>query len=75
MKIVEEDIKPVLGKTYWGNGHEKLFRYYYDQEKYFTPFDIKNTMDVVYSMYENAFGKEREHCFKVGTIIGDNHKI
>lgn len=52
--IIEEDEKPSIGKNCWGQGHEALFRKYYDAGEYFTPEDAKNTMNTVFALYESA---------------------
>ena len=49
-----EDSTPMLGKTYWGKGHEALAKNYYDFNNYFTPHDVKNTMNTMFAIYESA---------------------
>lgn len=53
-EIIEKDVKPTEGKAYWGIGHEKLIRLYYDNNKFFSPFDAKNTMQTMFAMYRSA---------------------
>ena len=53
-KLEEEDFKPTIGKDYWGRGHETLVRNYYDLNQYLSPFDVKNTMNTMFAMYESA---------------------
>lgn len=59
-KLAAEDAKPQNGKPYWGNGHTALLKNYYDFDKYFNPYDVKNTMDAMFAIYEsaNTGGKE-----------------
>ena len=52
--VIEEDSKPELGKSCWGQGHEALFRKYYDGGEYFSLQDVKNTMHTVFAIYESA---------------------
>lgn len=58
--IVKEDVPSYGGKAYWGTGHEKLISNFYDENKYFSIYDVKNTMDTLFAMYEsaNCGGKE-----------------
>lgn len=53
-KLTVEDSKPMLGKKYWGRGHEALVKNYYDFDKYFSLCDVKNTMDTMFAIYESA---------------------
>ena len=41
-------------KAYWGTGHITLLKEYYDHGKYFSVFDLANTMKTVFAMYESA---------------------
>lgn len=52
--LTEEDLKPSLGKDYWGKGHEKLMENYYDYNKFFSPCDVKGTMDTLFAIYQSA---------------------
>ena len=53
-KLVEEDITPLHEKSYWGIGHEKLIKNYYDNEIGFSVETVKNTMDATFAIYESA---------------------
>lgn len=53
-ELVEQDSKSFAGKNYWGNGHEALLKRYYDEQKYFSVSDAKNTMETLFSIYESA---------------------
>lgn len=61
-ELIEEDSKPVAGKSYWGTGHQKLIHNYYDNDIFFTPLDAKNTMETMFAMYDSARenGKRKE---------------
>lgn len=52
--IIREDVLSTGGKAYWGTGHERLIANYYDENKYFSILDVKNTMDTLFAMYESA---------------------
>ena len=52
--IVAEDMKPDIGKDYWGTGHSGLLKNYYDQNFFFSPYNAKNTMYTLFAMYESA---------------------
>lgn len=53
-QIVESDDSPVLGKDYWGSGHSRLMKRYYDEQRYFSVLDAENTMKTMFAMYESA---------------------
>lgn len=53
-QILAEDEPPALGKAYWGSGHARLLKRYYEEQKYFCPKDAANTMAAVFAMYESA---------------------
>lgn len=53
-ELVEQDSKSFAGKNYWGNGHEPLLKRYYDEQKYFSVADAKNTMETLFAIYESA---------------------
>lgn len=56
-EVIEEDSKSastISGKDYWGNSHEKVFKRFYDEGKFFSPHDVKNTMETMFAMYESA---------------------
>lgn len=59
-ELKEQDSKPILGKTYWGIGHETLIKNYYDLNTYFTPNDTKNTMNTLFAIYESANNNGKE---------------
>lgn len=56
-EVIEEDKKSsteVSGKDYWGNSHQKVFKRFYEEGKFFSPLDVKNTMETMFAMYESA---------------------
>ena len=53
-QMLAEDEPPALGKAYWGSGHARLLKRYYEEQKYFSPADAANTMAAVFAMYESA---------------------
>ena len=53
-QLAAEDTAPVLGKAYWGSGHNGLLKRYYDEHQYFSISDIENTMETMFAMYESA---------------------
>ena len=59
-EVVCEDSKSEYGKSYWGSGHHKLFKNFYDHGKYFSPHDIKNTMHTMFAMYESSSAGSKE---------------
>lgn len=59
-KPVCTDVAAMGEKAYWGNSHVTLLQEYYDQGRYFTVFDAKNTMDTLFGMYESARKGSRE---------------
>ena len=59
-RMLAEDVPPVIGKSYWGSGHERLIRRYYDEGKYFSVTDAANTMAAMFAMYESAAAGGRE---------------
>ena len=59
-EVVETDKKRDGIKSYWGIGHKALFKNYYENGKYFSPLDIKNTMYTLFAMYESAKNSGRE---------------
>ena len=52
--LVQEDEHPDMGKGYWGKGHAGLIKDFYDRGVYFSPLDVKPTMDCVFAMYDSA---------------------
>ncbi len=63
-ELIAENSKEFLGKDYWGIGHIGLLKNFYDENKYFSPKDVKNTMYGVFAMYESAKSNGKE--VKVG---------
>ena len=59
-EIVAENSKDYLGKDYWGIGHTKLLKNFYEINEFFSPFDVKNTMNGVFAMYESAKADGKE---------------
>ena len=53
-KTLAEDITPMIGKDYWGTGHEKLIKKYYDDNEYFSLSDAQDTMNTMFAMYKSA---------------------
>ena len=53
-EIIETDEKRDGVKSYWGIGHKALFKNFYENGKYFSPLDIKNTMNTLFAIYESA---------------------
>lgn len=53
------DTAPALGKAYWGSGHNRLLKLYYDENQYFGIADVENTMETMFAMYESAAGGGR----------------
>ncbi len=46
-----EDVTLTGEKGYWGNGHIMLIKRFYDEGKYFSLSDVKNSVDVMFDMY------------------------
>lgn len=55
-RLAAEDTSATIGKACWGSGHSLLLHRFYDEGKYFSLSDAKNTMETVFAMYEEAFG-------------------
>lgn len=53
--LAAEDAPAAAGKDYWGRGHERLIQRYYDEGEYFSISDAENTMETMFSMYEDAY--------------------
>ncbi len=53
-ELVADDMAPNGGKIYWGAGHKLLLSNFYDKNEYFTPHDIVDTMNTLFSIYESA---------------------
>jgi len=57
--IIEEDHKATEGKAYWGRSHKTLLKNYYENNIFFSPYDVKNTMKTMFAIYKSAkSGKE-----------------
>lgn len=63
-EVICEDAKAEYGKSYWGSGHHKLFKNFYDKREFFSPHDIKNTMHTMFAMYESASADSKEIYIK-----------
>lgn len=61
VEILAEDKKVEIGKQYWGSGHFNVINaFYQDREgKYPTLEDAKQTMQVLFAMYESAKHQSR----------------
>ncbi len=53
-ELIKEDTLPEEGKAYWGKSHEKLIENFYDYNKFFTPYDVENTMNTLFAIYDSA---------------------
>lgn len=53
-RLEAEDAPAAAGKDYWGSGHERLIKRFYDEGKYFSLSDAANTMETMFSIYEDA---------------------
>ena len=53
-KMIAEDMKPKIGKKYWGNSHEIVIDGFYNRNDYNAPKDIISTMNTMFAMYESA---------------------
>ncbi|MBR5248118.1 MAG: hypothetical protein IKV27_04120, partial [Lachnospiraceae bacterium] len=53
-QAVAVDDAPEVGKAYWGSGHARLLKRYYDEQHYFTVKDAENTMETMFAMYDSA---------------------
>lgn len=80
-KIIEEDAGQAVGKSYWGSGHAQLIKQYYDEQKYFTLSDVRNTMETVFDMYQDAFdfplkekrtGRQYNRALEIMTYINEH---
>lgn len=54
--LAAEDVPAAGGKAYWGSSHGRLLRRYYDEGEFYTLSDVNNTMETLFSMYEDAYG-------------------
>ena len=53
-KIIECDIAPKKGKSYWGSAHEDLIKRFYENGQCFSVYDVKNTMETTFAIYESS---------------------
>ncbi len=53
-KVVAEDGNALTDKDYWGYGHYTLLRDFYEKGRFFSPGDIRDTMDTLFGIYESA---------------------
>ena len=53
-ELAEEDARAIIGKTYWGVGHGKIFERFYNDGIYFGINDVADTMETMFAMYESA---------------------
>lgn len=57
-QIIHDD-SATYGKDYWGTGHEKVIKEYYEKDKKISIDNTENTMRAVFAMYKSAKqGKE-----------------
>ena len=59
-ELIAQNSKEFLGKDYWGIGHVGLLKNFYEENKYYSPFDVKDTMYGVFAMYESAKSNGKE---------------
>ncbi len=59
-EFICEDLKPEVGKKYWGSSHENVFVNLYDKGECLTPHDIENTMNTMFAIYESAMSNKKE---------------
>lgn len=52
--LLGEDDVSFCGKQYWGSGHERVFREYYENHSSLRPPDVKDTMETMFAIYESA---------------------
>lgn len=55
-----ENIKPTIGKDYWGTSHESVVINFYDRNVFLNIHAIENTMNAMFAMYESAKLKGQE---------------
>ena len=58
--ICSDNLTDFSGKKCWGSGHEILLDDFYTRGNHLSVFDVKNTMDAMFEIYESAAegGKE-----------------
>ena len=59
-EIVATDEVATAGKKYWGAGHTKVIKNFYDKGEYFGIKDGENTMNTMFAMYESAKNNGKE---------------
>ncbi len=57
--ICSDDYDEKLSKKYWGMGHKILLGNYYEKNRFISPFDVKNTMNTLFAIYESANNKNK----------------
>lgn len=53
-EVVASDETAKAGKNYWGAGHKKILKNFYDKGIYYNIKDAENTMNTMFAMYESA---------------------
>lgn len=66
-ELTAEDVPATAGKDYWGSGHERLIKRFYDEGKYFTLSDAASTMEAMFAMYEDA-GRRQQGADKADQL-------
>lgn len=59
ISIIERDVKPNIGKKYWGSGHARVTNAFYSslegrEKPYTTLRDAEDSMGVMFAMYEKG---------------------
>lgn len=67
-EIIAENSKEFLGKDYWGIGHIGLLKNFYEENRFYSPFDVRETMYGIFAMYESAKDNGKE------IVLGGNDK-
>ncbi len=57
-EIIEHDEKAEGEKGYWGKSHNFLIERFYDDNSFFSVDSVVNTMDIMFSIYENTDDKQ-----------------
>ena len=53
-EIIQADSDKTVGKIYWGNGHARTLKDYYENNSTLCVDDIKDTMHAMFAIYESA---------------------
>jgi len=53
-EIICKDTISNAEKAYYGLGHTAMARRYYDNHEFFNIYDVQNTMETVFAIYESA---------------------